>query len=55
MNQLWKIVRIPGAVRDVLFWGPTREGGLLAQITADDLPENLILRLSYNKIDGKPT
>ena len=54
LNHLLNVLRICGAVRDVLFWAPTREASLLAQIDPDDVPENLVLRLSGNLIDGKP-
>lgn len=54
MNHLLNVIRICSTVRDVLFWAPTREASLLAQLTPEDVPENLVLRLSGNLIDGKP-
>ena len=41
-------------LRDVLFWAPTREASLLAQIDPDDVPENFKIVLSGNLINGKP-
>lgn len=54
LNHLRNVLRICSAVRDVLFWAPTREHGLLSQIDPGDVPENLVIRLSGNLIDGKP-
>ncbi|MDB5309818.1 MAG: hypothetical protein JWO38_4020 [Gemmataceae bacterium] len=41
------------AVRDILFWAPTRENGLLKGIAPAEVPENLKIVLSGNLIDGK--
>jgi len=53
-NHLRNVIRIAGAVRDVLFWAPTREHSLLKTVKPSELPENLLIRLSGNLIDGKP-
>jgi hypothetical protein len=53
-NHLRNVLRVVSAVRDVLFWAPTREHGLLRTVKPADLPENLVIRLSGNLIDGKP-
>jgi hypothetical protein len=46
-------MRICAATRDVLFWIPTREAGLVRE-NSDAIPENAVVRVSGNVIDGPP-
>jgi len=54
LNHLKNIFTLCRSVRDVLFWGPTREPGLLKLIKPEDVPDNLTIRLSGNLLNGKP-
>lgn len=54
LHHLRNVLRICATVRDVLFWAPTREHGLLSQLDPAAVPENLVIRLSGNLIDGTP-
>ncbi len=50
-NHFLNIMRICAATRDVLFWIPTREVALVRE-NADAIPENAVVRVSGNVIDG---
>lgn len=50
-HHFLNVMRICAATRDVLFWIPTREVGLVRE-NADSIPENAIVRVSGNVIDG---
>ena len=52
--HLRNILRICAAVRDVLMWMPSREHALVRSLKPSEVPENLVIRLSGNLIDGKP-
>lgn len=50
-SHFLNIMRICAATRDVLFWIPTREAGLVRE-NADAIPSNAVVRVSGNVIDG---
>ena len=51
-NHLRNIVTVAEAVPDVKMWLPTREADLVR--TVGQFPVNLTVRVSGNKIDGRP-
>lgn len=52
INHLRNICTVAKNPPDVRFWLPTREADIVRK--AGELPENLVVRLSAHKIDGKP-
>lgn len=50
-HHFLNIMRICAATRDMLFWIPTREVALVRE-NADSIPENAVVRVSGNVIDG---
>jgi hypothetical protein len=55
LDHLKKIFAVCLLTPDVNHWMPTREAGILAQVTPDQVPANLIIRLSATKVDGSPS
>jgi len=55
LDHLKKIFAVCILTPDVNHWMPTREAGILAQVTPDQVPANLIIRLSATKVDGSPS
>ncbi len=53
INHLKNICTIAANVRDVLFWLPTREYEVV-KACKDEVPENLVVRLSAHQVDGRP-
>ena len=55
LDHLKKIFAVCLLTPDVNHWMPTREAGILAQVTLEEVPTNLIIRLSATKVDGSPS
>jgi Gene product 88 len=55
LKHLQNIFAICKLTPDVKHWLPTREAGILSQVKQEDVPDNLIIRLSATKVDGKPS
>ena len=55
LDHLKKIFAVCMLTPDVNHWMPTREAGILTQVTLAEVPTNLIIRASATKIDGSPT
>ena len=53
LDHLEKIVEIAKRLPEYKFWIPSKEYHLLRQYDGD-IPDNLIIRMSSAKIDGKP-
>jgi hypothetical protein len=53
LDHLKKIFEVCKLTPDVNHWLPTREASIIGSITPDQVPKNLIIRLSAHKIDGR--
>lgn len=53
LDHLKKIFQVCELTPKVKHWLPTREASIIACIQADEVPKNLIIRLSAHKVDGK--
>jgi hypothetical protein len=53
LDHLKKIFEICKLTPGIQHWLPTRETSIIACIQADEVPKNLIIRLSAHKVDGK--
>ncbi|MGA0212355.1 MAG: GP88 family protein [Flavobacteriaceae bacterium] len=51
-EHLQRIFQVCELTPSVKHWLPTRESVILSSINADDVPDNLIIRLSASKVDG---
>jgi len=51
-EHLKRIFQVCELTPDVKHWLPTREAGILSTIDAQNVPDNLIIRLSATKVDG---
>lgn len=51
-EHLQRIFQVCELTPSVKHWLPTRESIILSNINADDVPDNLIIRLSASKVDG---
>ena len=54
LEHLKKIFDICRLTPDVNHWLPTREAGIVQQVTPAEVPQNLIIRISATKVDGSP-
>jgi hypothetical protein len=54
LEHLKKIFAICRLTPDVNHWLPTREAGIVQQVTPAEVPQNLIIRISATKVDGSP-
>jgi hypothetical protein len=52
LEHLQRIFQVCELTPNVKHWLPTRESVILSNINADDVPDNLIIRLSASKVDG---
>lgn len=52
LEHLQRIFQVCELTPSVKHWLPTRESVILSNINADDVPGNLIIRLSASKVDG---
>lgn len=52
LEHLRRIFQVCELTPSVKHWLPTRESVILSNINADDVPDNLIIRLSASKVDG---
>ena len=52
LEHLQRIFQVCELTPSVKHWLPTRESVILSNINADDVPDNLIIRLSASKVDG---
>ena len=52
VEHLEKIAQVARNCPDCKFWLPTREYAMVSEL--DDIPKNLVIRLSAHMIDGKP-
>ena len=53
LDHLKKIFEVCNLTPSIQHWLPTRETSIIACIQADEVPKNLIIRLSAHKVDGK--
>ena len=53
LDHLKKIFQVCELTPKVKHWLPTREASIIGCITPDQVPKNLIIRLSAHKVDGK--
>jgi hypothetical protein len=53
LDHLKKIFEVCNLTPGIQHWLPTRETSIIACIQADEVPKNLIIRLSAHKVDGK--
>jgi hypothetical protein len=53
LEHLKKIFEVCKLTPGIKHWLPTREASIIACIQADEVPKNLIIRLSAHKVDGK--
>ena len=53
LDHLKKIFEVCNLTPGIQHWLPTREASIIACIQADEVPKNLIIRLSAHKVDGK--
>ena len=53
LDHLKKIFEVCKLTPGIQHWLPTREASIIACIQADEVPKNLIIRLSAHKVDGK--
>ena len=53
LDHLKKIFEVCNLTPGIQHWLPTRETSIVACIQADEVPKNLIIRLSAHKVDGK--
>ena len=54
MKHLYKIFRVCELTPETKHWMPTREAQFLNQIKPEEVPKNLIIRMSSHMIDQKP-
>lgn len=52
LEHLQRIFQVCELTPEVKHWLPTRESVILSNINVDDVPDNLIIRLSASKVDG---
>jgi len=52
LEHLQRIFQVCELTPSVRHWLPTRESVILSNINVDDVPDNLIIRLSASKVDG---
>jgi hypothetical protein len=53
LDHLKKIFEVCKLTPSIQHWLPTREASIISCIQADEVPKNLIIRLSAHKVDGK--
>jgi hypothetical protein len=53
IDHLKKIFEVCKLTPSIKHWLPTREASIIGCIQADEVPKNLIIRLSAHKVDGK--
>lgn len=53
LDHLKKIFEVCKLTPKIQHWLPTREASIIGCIQADEVPKNLIIRLSAHKVDGK--
>ena len=53
LDHLKKIFEVCNLTPGIKHWLPTREATIIGCITPDQVPKNLIIRLSAHKVDGK--
>jgi hypothetical protein len=53
LDHLKKIFEVCNLTPGIQHWLPTRETSIISCIQADEVPKNLIIRLSAHKVDGK--
>ena len=53
LDHLKKIFEVCNLTPGIQHWLPTREASIISCIQADEVPKNLIIRLSAHKVDGK--
>jgi hypothetical protein len=53
LDHLKKIFEVCKLTPGIQHWLPTREASIISCIQADEVPKNLIIRLSAHKVDGK--
>jgi hypothetical protein len=53
LDHLKKIFEVCKLTPSIQHWLPTREASIISCIQADEVPANLIIRLSAHKVDGK--
>ena len=53
LDHLKKIFQVCNLTPGIEHWLPTREATIINCITPDQVPKNLIIRLSAHKVDGK--
>ena len=53
LEHLKKIFQVCELTPNIKHWLPTREASIIGCITPDQVPLNLIIRLSAHKVDGK--
>ena len=53
LDHLKKIFEVCNLTPGIEHWLPTREATIIGCITPDQVPKNLIIRLSAHKVDGK--
>ena len=53
LEHLKKIFEVCNLTPGIQHWLPTREASIINCIQADEVPKNLIIRLSAHKVDGK--
>jgi hypothetical protein len=53
LDHLKKIFEVCKLTPGIKHWLPTREASIIGCIQADEVPKNLIIRLSAHKVDGK--
>ena len=53
LEHLKKIFEVCNLTPSIQHWLPTREASIIGCITPDQVPKNLIIRLSAHKVDGK--
>jgi hypothetical protein len=54
LDHLKKIFVVCNLTPDVNHWLPTREASVVALVTPEEVPVNLIIRISATKVDGNP-
>ena len=52
LDHLKRIFQVCELTPEVRHWLPTREAGILSTLKPEDVPSNLIIRLSATKVDG---
>ena len=54
MKHLYKIFRVCELTPETKHWMPTREAQFLKQVKPEDVPKNLIIRMSSHMVDQGP-